>query len=439
MALENGPTQGARSKVTSDRAQRSTSRDDACPRPYAEDSATDAASSPATRAVEGRAPRGVTGDMANADFERLKMLVDQGYASGSARTRLRPALAGASVLGLGAVLVLGPEATELPWTLRAPEVAVVEPTAEPIPPAFEAEAEPAEPRFDTPRPQAVLPASVARAAAVVFSEGRQVGRGRHYDVRLTAEARSALRSVGIEVPRRSHSAATREAALVRGLGRLVETLGSLEGALACLRVERELVETALDLAYGSNLPRPHSMDSFGRYLPPAERERAEGPTRRVMALALGFDMQWPVPEAAKVSSPFGTRIHPVLGEPMWHTGTDLAVETGTPIRAMADGEVLYSKRDAVNGKFVKLDHGFGLTSAYVHNSRLVVKEGEWVKRGQVIALSGETGRATGPHLHFQVELDDRPIDPEAFRERKAPRAHRRSIEAEAIGDAHVPH
>lgn len=373
----------------------------------------------------------------SADFEQLKALMDQQSPTRDGGRSWTPVGAGLVVLGVIGLFVAAPRAEVLPWeadlALEEPEVqrtevAVAEATLEPEPT-----------NEPTPRPPAVLPASVARAAAVVFSSGRQVGRGGHYDVRFSRETRAALRSVGISVPRRSSSAAAREAALVRGLGRLVEELGSLEAGIGCLTVERELIESALDLAFGAGLPEPDRLGSFGRYLPPEARERTEGPTRRVMALAVGYDMQWPVPEAARVSSGFGARIHPVLGEAMWHTGTDLAVEKGTPIRAMADGEVLYSKRDAVNGKFVKLDHGYGLTSAYVHNSKLLVGEGQRVKRGQVIALSGATGRATGPHLHFQVEIDDRPIDPENFRERKAPRAHRRSVEAEAIGDARIPH
>ncbi|MBX2810796.1 MAG: M23 family metallopeptidase [Myxococcales bacterium] len=283
-----------------------------------------------------------------------------------------------------------------------------------------------------------LPASVARAVSVVFSKGRQVGRGEHYDVRLRQPARKALLSVGVSAPPRSASASEREAALIEGLSQLSVELGSLEGAIACLRIERALVESALDLAFGANLASPEVFDGFGPYLPSVARSRAEGPTRRVMALAIGYEMEWPVPEVAKVSSGFGMRVHPVLGDKGWHYGTDLVVDVGTPIRAVADGQVVFSRRDAVNGKFVKLEHGYGFTSAYVHNSKLLVKEGQKVRKGQVIAKSGSTGRATGPHLHFQIELDNRPIDPESFRERQAPRAHRQSVEAEAIGEAELP-
>ncbi len=283
-----------------------------------------------------------------------------------------------------------------------------------------------------------LDAAVARAAAVAFSDGRQVGRGSHFDVRLAPAARAALKSVGVRPPPRTASAARREAALVDGLGRLTDALGSVEGALVALRVDRSLVEGALDLSFGSNDPQPDRYDAFARYLPESARRAAEGPTRYVMALALGYAMQWPVPSSSRVSSAFGERTHPVLGGTSFHAGVDLVVDPGTPIRAMADGVVLYAKQDWVNGKFIKIDHGYGLTSAYVHNSRLLVGQGDAVRRGEPIALSGATGRATGPHLHFQVEIDLVAVDPEGFLERKAPRAHQRSREAEAIGEAQLP-
>lgn len=380
-----------------------------------------------------------------ADFQRLMTMMDEQNVRGARLSR-----GTLEVLGAGSVAAIlfvstavgnglfgpGSAAERLGWVGGSESPKVHQDLA--LPSGAQLDADGADRVGALDNPDTVLPASVARAATVVFANGRQVGRGAAYDVHLTASVRRALRSVGVDVPPSSASAAVREASMVRGLGLLVEELGSLEAALTCLKVERDLVETALELARGSNLPHPKRFESFARYLPHAARRKAQGTTRRVMALAIGYDMQWPAPEVARVSSGFGPRIHPVLGEPMMHYGTDLALEEGTAVRAMASGHVLYSRTDAVNGKFVKIDHGYGLTSAYVHNSKLLVDDGEWVKKGQLIALSGATGRATGPHLHFQVEIDNQPVDAEAFRERKAPRAHRESIEAEAIGDALIP-
>ena len=78
-----------------------------------------------------------------------------------------------------------------------------------------------------------------------------------------------------------------------------------------------------------------------------------------------------------------------------------------------------ASEDAVNGRVLVIDHGHGVTTAYCHNSRLVASEGAEVKRGQVVSRSGNTGRSTGPHLHFQLALLETPVDPLAFRPRPA--------------------
>jgi murein DD-endopeptidase MepM/ murein hydrolase activator NlpD len=116
-----------------------------------------------------------------------------------------------------------------------------------------------------------------------------------------------------------------------------------------------------------------------------------------------------------VSSPFGERIHPVLGTRKMHTGVDLSVPTGTAVSAVSAAVVRRASEDAVNGRVLVLDHGRGVTTAYCHNSELLVRVGERVERGQLIARSGNTGRSTGPHLHYQLELAARPVDPLKFR------------------------
>ncbi|MFP2934140.1 M23 family metallopeptidase, partial [Pyxidicoccus sp. 3LG] len=126
-------------------------------------------------------------------------------------------------------------------------------------------------------------------------------------------------------------------------------------------------------------------------------------------------LAWPVHEGARVTSPFGERIHPVLGTRKMHTGVDLGVPTGTAVVAVAEGVVRRASEDAVNGRVLVLDHGRGVTTAYCHNSELVVAVGQRVERGQLVARSGNTGRSTGPHLHYQLELAARPMDPLKFR------------------------
>lgn len=120
----------------------------------------------------------------------------------------------------------------------------------------------------------------------------------------------------------------------------------------------------------------------------------------------GGALQWPLPVAGTITSPQGYRTDPITGETSYHSGTDIAVPEGTPILAAADGTVTITNAlDSWGGSYgyhVKLDHGGGLTTLYAHCSSICVTAGQQVKAGQVIAYVGHTGRATGPHLHFEV-------------------------------------
>lgn len=97
-----------------------------------------------------------------------------------------------------------------------------------------------------------------------------------------------------------------------------------------------------------------------------------------------------------------------------HAGLDIAVPTGSYVRASADGIVAEAGRDSVYGLFVRLSHRGGLSTIYAHNSRLFVERGDSVRRREVIALSGTTGRSTAPHLHFEIRKNGVPIDPLRF-------------------------
>lgn len=117
-------------------------------------------------------------------------------------------------------------------------------------------------------------------------------------------------------------------------------------------------------------------------------------------------LQWPLPVGGTITSPQGYRTDPITGETSYHSGTDIAVPEGTPILAAADGTVTVANAlDSWGGSYgyyVKLDHGSGLTTLYAHCSSICVTVGQQVQAGEVIAYVGQTGRATGPHLHFEV-------------------------------------
>lgn len=116
-----------------------------------------------------------------------------------------------------------------------------------------------------------------------------------------------------------------------------------------------------------------------------------------------------------VTSEFGNRRDPFTGERRGHTGIDLAVPTGTPIRAALGGTVTVSKYNAGGyGYYVMIDHGGGLVTLYGHCSQLLAHVGQRVEAGDVIALSGSTGRSTGPHLHFEVRINGERTNPRGY-------------------------
>ena len=118
---------------------------------------------------------------------------------------------------------------------------------------------------------------------------------------------------------------------------------------------------------------------------------------------------------SRVTSEFGSRIDPISHRPKNHTGMDMAVPTGTPIRAALLGTVTVSKYNAGGyGYYVMIDHGSGLATLYGHCSSLLVQAGQTVEAGDIIALSGSTGRSTGPHLHFEVRVHGERTDPRKY-------------------------
>ncbi|MBC8133793.1 MAG: peptidoglycan DD-metalloendopeptidase family protein [Deltaproteobacteria bacterium] len=113
----------------------------------------------------------------------------------------------------------------------------------------------------------------------------------------------------------------------------------------------------------------------------------------------------------EVTSGFGQRIHPITGDLRFHTGIDLRAPAGAPIRAAAAGVVTDAGRRGGYGNTVEIDHGNGTTTLYAHASSVLVSKGQHVEPGQPVALVGQTGQATGPHLHFEVRRNDHPVNP----------------------------
>ena len=120
---------------------------------------------------------------------------------------------------------------------------------------------------------------------------------------------------------------------------------------------------------------------------------------------------WPAPSYTRVSSDYGTRMHPTLGVEKFHNGIDLAAPSGSAILAAYNGKVVSAAYNASMGNYVMIDHGNNLYTIYMHASALYVSTGENVAKGQQIAAVGSTGRSTGPHLHFGVRLNGSYVSP----------------------------
>ncbi len=126
---------------------------------------------------------------------------------------------------------------------------------------------------------------------------------------------------------------------------------------------------------------------------------------------VGGKMTWPAPNYYTITSPFGYRIHPILKTKKLHTGIDIGIPLGKDVVAAQSGKVIHADWLGGYGKVVMIDHGGGIVTLYAHNSKLLVKEGQEVKRGQTISNSGSTGMSTGPHLHFEVRENGKYVDP----------------------------
>jgi murein DD-endopeptidase len=128
-------------------------------------------------------------------------------------------------------------------------------------------------------------------------------------------------------------------------------------------------------------------------------------------LAKGF-MRFPTAKQFRISSNFNPRrLNPVTGRVAPHKGVDFAMPQGTPVLAVGDGEVVMAKRSGAAGYFVAIRHGRTYTTRYMHLKKLLVTPGQKVKRGDRIALSGNTGRSTGPHLHYEVWVNQQAVNP----------------------------
>jgi murein DD-endopeptidase MepM/ murein hydrolase activator NlpD len=123
------------------------------------------------------------------------------------------------------------------------------------------------------------------------------------------------------------------------------------------------------------------------------------------------DFPWPVEGAVRITSDYGMRRDPFDGSRQFHEGVDIATAFGSPVLCVEDGIVLEARRHGGYGNMVLIDHGNGRQTLYGHLKKYIVREGDQIRRGQQVGEVGSTGRSTGPHLHFEIIDNGRPVDP----------------------------
>ncbi len=199
-----------------------------------------------------------------------------------------------------------------------------------------------------------------------------------------------------------------------------QILVDLEAVKASLEADRAAVELKRQEAEAEMERQQQLLDSVTSDIREIEGEitalerdsaqvKAEIAARQAAGGEAPSTLAWPV--NGRVTSPFGYRTHPIFGTKKLHTGIDIGVGYGTPIKAATNGTVILAQTYGGYGRATVIDHGGGLSTLYAHQSSIIVKVGQQVELGQVIGYVGCTGYCTGPHLHFEVREDGTPVNP----------------------------
>lgn len=167
-------------------------------------------------------------------------------------------------------------------------------------------------------------------------------------------------------------------------------------------------------AMGGPLLPPHAASAtrFEDMLIRADRAIAQASLTRHVTARLPLSR--PLSTEHDITSSFGTRIDPFTRSFAMHSGIDFRAPTGTPVRATAPGKVIEAGPNGGYGRMIEIDHGHGISTRYAHLSSIAVNEGDTIRKGQIIGAVGSTGRSTGPHLHYEIRIDEDASDPMRF-------------------------
>ena len=178
-----------------------------------------------------------------------------------------------------------------------------------------------------------------------------------------------------------------------------EKVNSMNDAQLSKDIAAQLTNISARIAYQSN-----SYDGIEKLIKNQDQKLASIPAIQPVSNK----------DLSRVASGFGMRIHPIYGIPKMHNGLDFTAPQGTPIYATGDGRVTMAGPGTGTGNHVIINHGYGYETVYMHMVRVKARVGQQVKRGEVIGWVGSTGASTGPHCHYEVHINNRPVDPVYF-------------------------
>jgi murein DD-endopeptidase MepM/ murein hydrolase activator NlpD len=257
--------------------------------------------------------------------------------------------------------------------------------------------------------QAAVPARVAALAYARPSPGESTSDRAD---RLFSKVTLSLKDVERDQMQRLEQ-------LTDGAARTSQAIRKIVGRTGVALPEKDVAELApadeatssTDAAIGGPFVEPVNDDGFGQSLAALDSALVELERTRSQVRELPFGNPSP---ASDITSDFGNRLDPFLGRLALHAGIDFRATVGTRIRATAPGTVTNAGHTGGYGNMVEIDHGNGVASRYAHLSTVLVKVGDRIKAGDVVAKSGNTGRSTGPHLHYEIRLNGQAVDPMRF-------------------------
>jgi murein DD-endopeptidase MepM/ murein hydrolase activator NlpD len=239
----------------------------------------------------------------------------------------------------------------------------------------------------------------------------KAGFDRHEYETLRAQARQHQQEMGqlvakLEDLRKELLVMAQNDAKMRVLNKLSKPNGDPLGGVGGPAVDDEPLDNLTNLQ--------QQIDSLRREvdLRRVSQEETQGYLNDQRSLLGARPTGWP--SRGWVTSDYGVRRDPFDGQRRMHEGLDIATRTGTPVIATAAGIVREVGSEPGYGKLVVIDHGYGFSTAYGHNSRVMVQAGQRIKRGDLIAMAGSTGRSTGTHVHYEVRVNGVPVNPQKY-------------------------